>query len=172
MPSFISGLIALVITFAQHGKPETSPPFPQQEVVLRGNEISDLAKSLHGSSTNTTSNTTNTSSDENGQTNFGQDVSSHTPDDPRNDGRTFGLWVSKEARNETANETENETANETGEAEEGNHTANTTRVSVDNIRSGFHLPALVPQVAVDHAQSLQLPTGTPFPLPPGKINKI
>lgn len=157
MPAFLAALMALISTFSQNGKPLTLPPATQEEVSQRGSEVSDLARNLHlqnsgNESANETGNSTGNSQD-----NFGFLVSGQTPDLPILNGRDFGNWVSSQVNSQ------NQSSNNSADPD-------INKVPADNIHSRFHMPTLLPQVAVDNSDALDpasSPSGTLFPLPPG-----
>ena len=46
MPEFLAALLTLIGSFFQSGQPETTPPYTQEEVVTRGEQVSTFAQNL------------------------------------------------------------------------------------------------------------------------------
>lgn len=145
------------MSFSQGGNPSLLPPNFQDDVVARGGAVSDLAKQLHLQilPAETGNETENASVD-----NFGSHVSNQTPNMPKDLGHDFGVWVSSQRR-----QNEIEVADVTVTP-----TPKIIRIPAVNIQSGYQMPANIPQNAVDHSRALNPvdPSGTPFPLPPGR----
>lgn len=133
MPQFVQTLInlimSLVIGFSQGGKPATLLPLTQEEASAIGSQVSEEVKSFdHQNSENQ---------------NLG--VSGETPEEPKNDGRSFGQNVSSQAQDQNDEQNQSENSQD----------PDTTKVAAHNTKSDKDMPTLIPQVAIDKSEALE-----------------
>lgn len=133
MAEFLIALMALITTFAQGGKPANLPPHTQEEVSVRGSQVSEVAKNIDPQDSN----------------NQGSEVSEQTPDSSKDNGKSFGQTVSSEAKASSQNQSASDTNGVNAES------ANTTKVAAENTESYKPVPTLLPQVSIDHSVALE-----------------
>ena len=158
MTDFLAALMALIATFVQPANPNSLPTVNTTEFVNRGNQISELAKSLNPPDDN--------------------EIGHDNPELPGN--ISFNGFARGNSRRQNSGPTgptgQSGQTGPTGSSgvqsptgATGNSGPNTTKVPAENIRSRITIPHFIPQVALDHSRALQ-GTSSGFPLPPGQNN--